>query len=152
MHQCGFAAAGAADDADGFAGHDGKADVRQARCTGALIGERDIIKSYGGSSRVFHMERRRARRIRHACLDIQHTGNALGAGQRLVQRDNQGCQFDDLDDDLQHVVVQCDYLSLRQAAEIDLNAGPLNQNNGCDVDEYIRQWIEQRRQPADKQI
>ena len=98
------------------------------------------------------MERRCARRIRHACLDIQHTGNALGAGQRLVQRDNQGCQFDDLDDDLQHVVVQCDYLSLRQAAEIDLNAGALNQNNGCDVDEYIRQWIEQRRQPADKQI
>ena len=145
-----LAAAGAADDADRLPALHGEADVAKARRAGALVGEGDVLKAHG----VLALRCRRGAlgRVLHARAHPQHAADALRAGHRLVERDDQRRELDQLDDDLQHVVVQRDDLPLLHAAEVDLHGRLVDQEHGREVDEHIGQRIQQRGDPADKLV
>ena len=73
----------------------------------------------------------------HGSPDIQDTGYTVCTCHRLVQCNDQGSQLDQFDDHLCHVVVKGNDFTLLHVSQIDLYTCSLNQDYGCDIDQYI---------------
>ena len=134
----GFAAARAADDADGLAGEDGEGDVVQRFRTRALVEQGDVFKLNAAKERVL---RRDERAVLLGGADAQHGGDAVAAGPGLGQQDDQVGHLDQLYEDLAHVVVQRDDLALRQVAHAHAQRAGVDQQDDGGVDNHIRQRI-----------
>ena len=83
VHERGLAAAGTADDADGFAGADVQVDVFQGIVTALLVGEKDVVE-VDATVRNF---RHRFGGIGHVGFLVDHLGDAGCTGRALGELD-----------------------------------------------------------------
>lgn len=144
-----LAAARAADDADGRAGRGGKAHAGDGFRTRAGIAHGNAVKHDAAVRRV---ERRGLFAVLLRGLDGKNAGDAVAAGRRLGERDNQIRHFDQLDENLAHVVVQRDDLSLRQRAHLHAQRARVDQQNHRRVDDQIGDGVHHRGDAAYPQL
>ncbi len=145
-----FAAARTADDADGLTGPGRERDVRQARCTGILVGEGDVLKlSRLGS--VVHSQLCRAG-ILHRRVGVQNLIDAHAAGQCAGDRNDQIRQTQQAQQNLAHIVDKGNDLALRQLTGIDLYTAAQQQRHNSQVDDEIGQRVHQRRNTACRKL
>ena len=79
----------------------------------------------------------------HAGLGVQHSLHTAGTGQRLAHLHDEVCQFDQLHQDLVHVVHQRDHIAGGHAAHIDLDAAHIEQSHDGQIDDDIGQRAHQ---------
>ena len=145
--QRGFAAAGAADDPDGLPGRGGEGNMLQARIAGGAVADGNVLK--GKADRAV---RHRGFAVFLRGLLKQDVVHAPGAGAGLGQRDDQVCQLDQFHQDLGHVVVQGDQLSLGQCAAVHLPGAGADEENDAGVQYKEGQGIQRGCQPPGEQL
>ena len=143
IHQGGLTRTGAADDADGLAGHGMEADVLQRGIGRAAVLGRHIPE--------FHLS------LQAACIQsarllvafqLQNRRHPVGTGQGFGDGDNQVGHLDQLHQNLGHIVIQGNHQALGQDAVLNLNGPYPHQQHHCQVDDHVGQRIHQRRNPA----
>ena len=149
VHESALAAAGAADDADGVPWLRREGDAAEAGGASPLIGEAHIPELHGGSALGGGL---RLGGIGHAGLHRQDGAGPLGAGQGFIQGDDEGGQLDELHDDLEHVVIEGNYLTLLENAKVHLAGGYPDQRHGAQVDEDVGEGVHESRDPAHKEV
>ena len=92
--EAGFAAAGAADDADGLAAFGREADVGEAGCACALIGQAHMVEADGVAGLFRRDFTGRLPRELHARLGVQHRLHTACTGQRLAHLHDEVGQLD----------------------------------------------------------
>ena len=102
VDQGGFAAARAADHADGLAVLGGKADVRQAGGTGTVVGKAHMVKCNGRGARCRGKGGRGG--VGHRGFGVQNLRNTDAAGQCAGDRNHQIGNAQQVDKDLVHIV------------------------------------------------
>ena len=152
VYKAGFTAAGAADDADGLAFFGGKADIGQAGCACAGVGQAYMVKAHGIAGLVCGHFAQKLGGEGHAGFGIQHRLHTACTGQRLADLNDKVRQLDQLHKDLVHVVHQRDDIAGRHAAHVDLDAAYIQQCHDGKVDQHIGQRVHQRRKVADVQL
>ena len=148
IHQGGFAAAGAANDADGLSLFRLEADVHEAGRTGTGISKGHILEADG----LLTVAGQRLGALGHGGLLFQHRRHPSGTGQGFGEGDNQGCQLNQLHNDLEHIVVQRHHVALGNAAQTDLDGSPANEEHRRNVNQHIGQGIQQGRNPPYKLV
>ena len=152
VYKAGFAAAGAADDADGLAFFGGKADIGQAGCARPGVGQTYMVKAHGIAGLVLSHFAQKLCREGHAGFGIQHRLHAACTGQRLADLHDEVGKLYQLHKDLVHVVHQRNDITGGHAAHVDLDAAYIQQRHDGKVDEHIGQRVHQRRKVADVQL
>ena len=79
----------------------------------------------------------------HARFGVQHSLHTAGTGQRLAHLHDEVCQFDQLHQDLVHVVHQRDHITGGHAAHIDLDAAHIEQSHNGQIDDDVGQRAHQ---------
>jgi len=152
VYKAGFAAAGAADHADGLALFGGKADIGQAGCARLGVGQAYMVKAHGIAGLVGSHFAQQFGGKGHAGLCIQHRLHTASTGQRLADLYDEVRQLYQFHKDLVHVVYQRNDITGGHAAHVDLDAAYIQQRHDGKVDEHIGQRVHQRRKVADVQL
>ena len=142
-----FAGACAADHANRLAGRGTEADIGQRIRACLRIAEADVPEFQLRLSRAV---RQRVRAAHHAGLRVQHLRNAARAGGGFCDVQDQIGKLDQLDQDLRHIVIKRDQLALRDRALVHADAAHAQNRDNGQIDDHIRQRIEQRGKSSDK--
>ena len=149
VDQRALAAARAADDADGRTGCGVETHAGDGFRTRAGIAHRNAVEHDAAVRRVdsgdFFAVLLRG-------FDGQHGCYAVAAGRGLGERDNQVRHFDKLDENLAHVVIQRDNLTLGQRAHLHAQRARVNQQNHSRVDDQIGDGVHHRGDAAYAQL
>ena len=142
-----LAAAGAADDPDGLPGRGGEGNMLKARVAGRTVADGDVLK--GQADRTFRQKGFAVflgGRGQQDVIDTPGTGGGLG------QRNDQVGQFDQLHQDLSHIVVQGDQLTLGQPAAVHLQRAGMDQEEDAGIQGQEGHRVHGGRQPACEQL
>ncbi len=88
----------------------------------------------------------------HGGLHLENRLNPIGAGQRLGNRNNQICQFNQLHENLRHVVDKSHHLALGNAAVVHAHRARIEQKYGSRIDDNISDWIGQCGDSSDDEL
>ena len=141
--EAGFAAAGAADDADGLAALGGEIDVGEAGCACALVGQAHMVETDGVAGLFRRNIAGELGRELHAGLGVQNRLHTACTGQSLAHLNDEVGQLDQLDQDLVHVVDQRDDVAGGHAPDVDLDAAYIQQRHDGKVDDNVGQRVHQ---------
>ena len=89
-----------------------------------------------------------ARNGKHIGLLVHDRRNALGAGDGFGNGYDQVGHFDKLNEDLGHIVVKSDHLTLRQRTAVNALGAELKQQNAGQIYNNVGQRVEQTRNAA----
>ena len=78
-------------------------------------------------------------------MHIQHSGNTVGTGSCLGHGDDQVCHFDQLNQDLRHIIVQRNHHALGEDSSINLHRANPNQKHHSQIDDNQGYRIHQHR-------
>ena len=81
-------------------------------------------------------------------LQLQHISNPVTASHRLGHGNDQACHFDQLHEDLGHIVIQCHHLALGQNTGIHLQRTDPDQQHHRHIDHHIGHRIHQSGDPS----
>ena len=126
-----------------------KGNIAQSGRAARRIGKRHAVKLDRGH--VFLLLRIFLRHIETA-LERQNRRHTLCARRSLRHTENEVRHLDELDEDLRHVVIKRQHLSLRQNALVDLSAAHAQNCDNGKIDHHIRHGVKERRNLADKQL
>ena len=85
-------------------------------------------------------------------LDLQHLLHTAAAGCCLGHADDKVCHFDELHQNLGHIVIKGNHHALGQQALVDLQRTLVHQENNAHVDYHEGNGVKQGRNPSGKNL
>ena len=138
MNQRGFPGACAADDSNCLPRRRLEADMLQSGFTGALI-PNGYIPEFNRAAQFI----RRTDSVLLGRFDFQDSIHTGGTGGRLGHVDNQVGHFDQLNQNLRHIVVQRNHKTLRQNPVVHLHSADFYQQHHSQIDNHEGHGVHQ---------